>query len=225
MNLLFETLGWLADPTNWSGAGSIPQRLLEHLGITALTVLIAGAVALPAGFLIGHTGRGAGFVGALTGAARAIPTLGLLTLAGLIMGIGLQAPLLALVVLAVPSLLAGAYAGVQAVDSAVPAAAKALGMTPVQVFFKAELPLAAPVVVGGIRAATLQVAATATLAAYTANLGLGRYIFSGLKSRNYVEMLGGALLVTVLALLLEISLSALQRYSTNRLTRSPQPLT
>ncbi|THV41813.1 ABC transporter permease [Glycomyces buryatensis] len=216
MNLFMEALAWLGDPAHWSGGGGIPTRILQHLAITAAAVGIAGAIALPAGILIGHTRRGAGLIGALSGAARAIPTLGLLTLFGLAFGIGLKASLVALVVLAVPSILAGSYAGIQAVDAATVSAAKAVGMRPSQVIFGVELPLASPVVIGGIRAATLQVVATATLAAYIADFGLGRYLFSGLKSRDYAQMLAGALLVAALALALELAFAAAQRYAASR---------
>lgn len=206
-------LSWLTDPTHWVGATGIPTRIGQHLAITVIVVLIAAVIALPTGVLIGHTRRGAGIVGAVTGAARAIPTLGLLTLLALVMGIGLKAPLIALVVLAIPSLLAGAYAGVQAIDRTTTSAAKATGMSPFQVITRVEIPLALPVIVGGLRAATLQVVATATLAAYTADFGLGRYLFAGLKSHDYPQMLAGALLVAVLALILEIVLAGCQRLS------------
>ncbi|MFV0252495.1 MAG: ABC transporter permease [Beutenbergiaceae bacterium] len=216
MTLFAEALAWLTDTANWVGGGGIPARMGQHLLISLATVVIAGAMALPAGILIGHTRTGAGMIGALTGAARAIPTLGLLTLFGLALGIGITAPLLALVVLAIPSLLAGAYAGVQAIDPAIPQAARAIGMSPRQVITAVELPLAMPVLIGGIRAATLQVVATATLAAYTADVGLGRFLFIGLKSRDYAQMLGGALLVIVLALGMELVLSAVQRSAARR---------
>jgi len=217
MNILTEAIGWLTDPANWAGTGGIPARVLQHLAITGSAVLAAAAIALPAGLLIGHARRGAGIVGAITGAARAIPTLGLLTLIGLAIGIGVTAPLLALIVLAIPSLLAGAYAGIQAIDPATSQAARAIGMSPTQVLLRVEMPLAAPTIVGGIRAATLQVVAAATLAAYTADIGLGRYLFTGLKSRDYPEMLGGALLVATLALLLELALAACQRLAATRI--------
>ncbi|MCD0445353.1 ABC transporter permease subunit [Glycomyces sp. A-F 0318] len=217
MSLLMDAGAWLGDPANWSGDNGVPTRTVQHLAITGAAVGIAAAVALPAGVLIGHTRRGAGLVGALSGAARAIPTLGLLTLFGLAYGIGLKASLAALVVLAVPSILAGAYAGVQAVDAATVSAARAVGMRPRQVLFGVELPLAAPVVVGGVRAAVLQVVATATLAAYIADYGLGRYLFAGLKSRDYAQMLAGALLVAALALLLELAFAAAQRYAATRI--------
>src|SRR5690606_33697077 len=128
-------------------------------------------------------GRGRGAVVALVGAVRAIPTLGLLTLLALMLGIGLLAPVLALVTLAVPSILAGAYAGIESADPSAVDAARAMGMSELQIVRQVELPLGSGVLVGGVRAATIQVVATATLAAYTADTGLGRYLFAGLKSR------------------------------------------
>lgn len=213
MTLFVEALRWLIDTSHWTGSGSIPQRLVEHFSLSLVTVALAAFLALPVGVYIGHTGRGAGVVGAVAGVARAIPTLGLLTIFGLALGIGVVAPALALIVLAVPSLLAGAYAGIHAIEPAVPAAAKAIGMSPMQVVWRVEIPLALPVMIGGLRSATLQVVATATLAAYTADVGLGRYLFSGLKSRDYAQMLGGSLLVIGLALLMELGLMLLQRFA------------
>lgn len=211
MNLLAEAFAWLLAPEHWTGAGGIPTRVLQHLAITALAMLIATMIALPAGVLIGHSRRGSGIVGGLTGAARALPTLGVLTLLGLALGIGLAAPLIALVILAIPSVLAGAYSGVRSIDPMLAEAARAIGLSPVQVITRVEVPLALPVLVGGIRAATLQVVSTATLAAYTADFGLGRYLFAGLKTRDYPQMLAGAILVLALTLVLEIALAALQR--------------
>ena len=214
MNYLRQAFSWLTDSSNWSGASGIPARIGEHLLITAIVVGLAAAIAVPVGVRVGHTRRGAAAVGAVTGAARSIPTLGLLTVFGLAFGIGLKAPVLALVILAIPSLLAGTYAGIQAIDPAIPSAAKAVGMSPAQVIGKVEIPLALPVIVGGIRAAVLQVIATATLAAYISDTGLGRYLFSGLKSRDYTQMLGGAFVVILLALLMEVILASLQRAAT-----------
>lgn len=211
MTLLLDALNWLSDFARWSGPTGIFQRVFEHLAVTAGVVLIGAAIALPVGTIVGHTRRGRTVVAALAGAARAIPSLGLLTALGLALGIGLQAPVLALGVLAVPSLLAGAYAGVENVSAATVDAARASGMSELQIILRVELPLASPVILGGLRAATLQVVATATLAAYVADVGLGRYLYAGLKTRDYPQMLAGAVLLVILALLLEIMLSALQR--------------
>lgn len=225
MNLFAEALGWLADPAHWGGSSGVPSRIGQHLWVSAVAVAVAAAIAIPAGVLIGHTRRGVGFVGAFTGAARALPTLGVLTICALWLGIGLGAPLVALIVLAIPSLLAGAYSGVQSVREETTSAATAIGMRPMQVIFQVELPLALPVIVGGVRAAVLQVVATATLAAYTADVGLGRYLFTGLKTRDYGQMLAGAIIVIALAIVLEILLAALQRWTTRRLSPSAVPAT
>jgi osmoprotectant transport system permease protein len=211
VNLFADALAWLTDPANWSGTGSIPQRLLEHLWISAVVLVISAAIALPLGGIVGHTGRGREPSVMVSGGLRALPTLGALTLFALWLGIGLQAPIIALVILAIPPLLAGAYAGFESVDRRTIDAARAMGMREDQIVGKVELPLSMPIVVGGIRSATLQIIATATLAAYVADFGLGRFIFAGLKTRDYGEMLGGSLLVIVLALVVDGGFAITQR--------------
>jgi osmoprotectant transport system permease protein len=139
----------------------------------------------------------------VSGALRAIPTLGLLTIVALWVGIGLDAPYVALTVLAIPPILAGAYTGFQAIDRATVDAARAVGMSEGQIVRLVEIPLGLPLLIGGLRSATLQIVATATLAAYVADFGLGRFLFTGLKTRDYGEMLGGSILVILLALALE----------------------
>ena len=211
MNLFLDALAWLSDPANWSGPGSIPQRIAEHLWISLVVLVIASAIALPVGAVVGHTGRGREPAVRVSGGLRALPTLGVLTLFALWLGIGLQAPILALMILAIPPLLAGAYAGFESVDRRTIDAARAMGMRELQIVGKVELPLSLPIVVGGIRSATLQIIATATLAAYVADFGLGRFIFEGLKIRNYGEMLGGSILVIILALVVDGCFAIIQR--------------
>lgn len=203
MNFFVAAIAWLLDPAQYTGPGNIPSRLLEHLGFTVVTLVFASVIAIPAGYYIGHTGRGRRVAILLAGALRALPTLGLLTLVALWVGIGLGAPYVALTILAIPPILAGAYTGFEAIDRATIDAATAMGMSAGQVVRKVEVPLGLPLLIGGLRSATLQVVATATLAAYIADVGLGRYLFEGLKTRNYDEMLGGSILVILLALVLE----------------------
>jgi len=203
MSLWNEALAWLLDPVTYTGEGSIPQRFAQHIAITLGVLAVAAVIALPIGVLIGHRRSGGGVVVVLAGAARAIPTLGLLTLLGLGIGIGLGAPVVALVILAIPPLLTGAYSGIGSTDPATIDAARAIGLSEWQIVRSVELPLAAPIIVGGLRSATLQVVATATLAAYTADAGLGRFIFAGLKTRDYGELIGGSVLVIALALVLD----------------------
>jgi osmoprotectant transport system permease protein len=211
MNQLAAAWQWILDPVHWAGADGIPVRLWEHLWYTFAAVGIAAAIAIPIGLVIGHTGRGRALAVGSTSAARAIPTLGLITLLALMWGVGLTAPMVAFVVLAIPSILAGAYAGVDSVEPHVKDAATAMGMTGGQVLGRVEVPLALPMMWGGIRSATLQVVATATLAAYVGSGGLGRYLFRGLKTQDYPQMLASALLVVALAIVLEGLLAFAQR--------------
>lgn len=211
MTLFLDALNWIFDPANYVGDGSIPSRLLEHLVFTFVTLLMASALAVPLGFLIGHTGRGRGPAVAVSGGLRALPTLGLLTLVALWVGIGLEAPYVALTVLAIPPVLAGAYTGFEAIDRTTIDAARSVGMSEGQIVRKVEIPLGLPLLIGGLRSGTLQVVATATLAAYVADFGLGRFLFSGLKTRDYAEMLGGSILVILLALALEGMFSVIHR--------------
>lgn len=201
--MLAGAFAWLADPANWGGAAGIWARLAQHVLFTLAVVAASSALALPLGIAIGHTGRFRALVTVASGAARAVPTLGLLTLLALALGIGAGAPFLALMVLAFPPLLAGAYAGVESADPATVDAARAIGMTGWQVVRHVEVPAALPVVTAGVRSTTLQVAATATLAAYTSDIGLGRFVFAGMKTHHFEEMVAGALLVMALSLVLE----------------------
>jgi osmoprotectant transport system permease protein len=211
MNLFGDAIAWILNPAHWGGPNGIDTRILEHVAISLLVVGIATVIAVPIGYLIGHTGKGRGIVVALAGAVRALPTLGLLILLALNLGIGLQAPIIALVVLAVPSILAGAYAGFDAVDRRIIDAARAVGMTEMQIVFKVEVPLGLPLLMGGMRSAVLQVIATATLADYVGGGGLGAYIFHGLQTGAYPEMLAGSIVVVILAIIFEIIFSVLQR--------------
>ncbi len=222
MNLLFEALQWLVDPAQWApGARSplpIQDRLIEHLIYTLIAVIIAAAIALPLGFYIGHTGRGRQFVIAFTGSMRALPTLGVLFFLLMVFGEFLSydtAPIvgatIAFIILAIPSMLAGAYAGLESVERSTIDAARASGMTEWQILTQVEIPLALPLIIGGVRAGTLQVIATVTIASYAGLGGLGRIITSGIGLNDYNRILGGALLVTALALLVDALFALGQR--------------
>ncbi|HEX7202690.1 MAG TPA: ABC transporter permease subunit, partial [Arthrobacter sp.] len=148
------------------------------------------AIAVPVGLYVGHTGRGRVAIVALAGALRALPTLGLLTLF---------------------VLLAGTYAGISSVDRNVVDAARAMGMTELQVLFRAELPNALTVMFGGFRTGVLQVIATVSVVAYINLGGLGRYLFDGLVLSDFPQMLGGSLLIAALAIAVDLVLSLFQR--------------
>jgi osmoprotectant transport system permease protein len=195
---------------------TVAERMTQHVVLTLLSVGIAAVVAIPLGWLIGHTGRGREIAVGLSGAARALPTLGLLYFVALLAGRGLAVGLAVLVVLAIPPILAGAYAGLEAVDRRTVDAARAMGMTERQILTRVEVPLGLPLLIGGLRSATLQVVATATLAAFIGLGGLGGYIQTGLATRDFPQMLAGALLVTGLALVLEGIFALGQRLSVPR---------
>lgn len=213
MNLLLEALAWLVNPEQYSGPNSIPLRLGEHLTYTAISLLIAAAIGIPLGYLIGHTGKGRELAVGLSGAARALPSFGLILLLVLVLGVTNkpEAAYTAFVILAVPSILAGAYAGFEAIDRRIIDAARAMGMTGWQVLWRVEVPLGLPILIGGIRSGALQIVATVTLAAYIGLGGLGYYIFRGLPLGRYDEMLGAAILVALLAIVIDGLLALLQR--------------
>ena len=213
MNLFADAIAWI-----FSGEADIPLALLQHLLFTFGSIAIAVVIAVPAGWAIGHTGRGREIAVALSGAARALPSFGLILLLVLVLGVlhKPEAAVTAFVVLAIPSILAGAYTGFQAIDRATVDAARAVGMSEWQILWRVEAPLGLPLLVAGIRSATLQVVATVTLAAYVGLGGLGQFIFTGVPLRRYDLILGGAILVTVLALVLDLVFALLQRASVPR---------
>jgi len=213
MNLFLDALAWIFSPDRLSGSNAILMRLAEHLYFTIISVAIAAAIAIPVGYLIGHTGRGRELAVGISGAARALPSFGLILLLVTIMGV-LQvqaAAIIAFVILGIPSILAGAYAGLEAVDRRTIDAARGIGMTEWQILWKVEIPLGLPLLIGGLRNATLQVVATVTLAAYVALGGLGFGIIQGLALRRFDQMLGSAILIAVLALVLDGLFALIQR--------------
>ncbi len=178
-------------------------RTCEHLEYTAVAVAASALIAVPVGLLIGHTGRGTLLVVGAVNGLRALPTLGVLLLGVLLFGLGLGPPLVALMLLGIPSLLASTYAGIASVDPLVVDAARAMGMTESQVLLRVEVPNALPLMLGGLRSATLQVVATATVAAYASLGGLGGYLIDGIKERRFHIALVGAMMVAALALTLD----------------------
>lgn len=203
-------LQYLADGQNWAGPDGIPIRIAEHLFYSVIALAIAFVIAFPIGLLIGHTGRGALLAINIGNAGRALPTLGLLVLLYLLTSADLVPAIAALVILAIPPLLTSTYAAIRTVEPGVVDAARGMGMKESQILFQAELPAALPVIVGGLRTAALQVVSTATVAAYIGLGGLGRMLFDGLKQFNYPEMLVGAVLVAILAIVLDVGFVGLK---------------
>jgi osmoprotectant transport system permease protein len=212
MNVFERALIYLNDPYNWSrtdGLG-IVSLLKEHLAISLVAVAVGAAFALPLGLWLGHSGRGGSFVVALSNVSRAIPVLALLTVFAVTpIGFGDTATTIALAVFAFPPILTNTFVGFRQVDPDVREAARAMGMGSRQVVLRAELPLAMPLVMTGLRTATVQVVATATLAALVGGGGLGALINLGFGQQDYGLMIAGAILVALLALLTELVLVVL----------------
>ncbi len=211
MSFLSYAWNWLSQAQQWQGADGIPARILQHLGYSAVALVLAALIAVPLGILIGHTGRGGLFVVNLANAWRAIPTLGLLVLLAITVGNFTLAWLIPLVVLAIPPILVNAYEGVAGVDPDLRDAARGMGMTPWQQVRKVEVPVAMPLIVGGLRTGAIFVVATATIAAYIGLGGLGRYIIDGLATKNYPEVAGGAFFVVLLALAVQLAFVGVRR--------------
>ncbi|HUO40589.1 MAG TPA: ABC transporter permease [Mycobacterium sp.] len=227
MNFLGHALAYIFTAANWGGPAGLGTRIGEHLEYTAIAVAVAALIAVPVGLVIGHTGRGTFVVVTAANALRALPTLGVLLLGVLLWGLGLVPPTVALMLLGIPPLLAGTYSGIANVDPAVVDASRSMGMTERQVLFRVEVPNALPLMLDGLRTATLQVVATATVAAYASLGGLGRYLIDGIKVRQFYLALVGALMVTALALLLDgvLALAAWASVpGSGRLRREPEPL-
>jgi len=203
MNLFAEAIAWILSPDRLGGSHPLPQAIGEHLFYTFVSVVVAGLIAVPLGWWIGHSGRGREVAVAVSGAARAVPSFGLLVLLVLVFGVlhKPEAAVTAFVLLAIPSILAGAYSGFEAIDRRVIDAARAMGMTEWQIL---------PLLIGGLRSATLQVVATVTIAAYVNLGGVGYYIIQGLPLRRFDQILGGALVVVALALVLDGVFALLQ---------------
>lgn len=209
---------WLTDPETWTGPGGILAQSLTHLRISVISLLLAALVAIPVGLWIGHTGKGRWLAINVAGAFRAIPSLGVLFVAIMLLLPRLKGELafelpviLVLVLLAVPPILSGTYSGLESVDPAARDAARGVGMTGSQVLWQVEVPAGLPLILSGLRSAMLQIIATATMAAVVGVGGLGRFLIDGQASRQYGVMAGGALVVAALALLVDLLLALVQR--------------
>lgn len=219
MSLVGDTGRWLADDENWSGPGGVPARLLEHVTVSVSAVVIAAVLALPLAFWLGHTGRGGTLVVGLSNASRAVPTFAVLVLlVATPVGFGDRATVVALVLFAVPPILTNAYIGVRDVDRDVREAARGMGMSGRELLRRVEAPLALPLVAAGLRTASVQVVATATLAAYVGGGGLGRFVADGFGRADPAMTAAGGVLVAALALVTELVLGAVQR----RVTPGPR---
>ena len=229
MTLVTDALAWLSDGAQWSGPGSIPQRLLEHLGLSAIALLVALLIALPAGLAIGHTRRGSALAANLANVGRAIPSLAVIAIvlpfSAAIdpqLGFKVYPTLVAMVILAIPPILVNTEAGIKGVDAELVESARGMGMREGQILSGVEIPVAIPVILAGVRSASTQIVATMTLGAIFGSGGLGRFLVEGIAQRDAAMTTGGVILVAVLALVTEGVFALLQRGATSPGLRRPE---
>lgn len=223
MNFLGNVVDWFANGDHWHGKEGVPRLLVQHLEISAISLVCAALLALPIALVLGHLHKG-GFVAVnVSNIGRALPSLAILLLAVLAFGVGSPPAFfrtvgigsfptfIALVALAIPPVLTNTYVGMIGVDPELREAARGMGMNGSQVLRRVELPVALPLIMAGLRTSAIAVVATATLAAYVGWGGLGRYIIDGLAVSDNVQVFVGALLVALLSIVVELALAAVQR--------------
>ena len=209
MGWLADTLAWFADADNWRGPAGVPALLAEHLGLSAASLGLACLLGLPLAVWLGHVGRGGVLAVQVSNAGRAVPTLAVLVLLVLApppFGRTTLSAVLAFTLFALPPVITNAYVGMREVDRDAVDAARGMGMSGWQVLRRVELPLAAPLVMTGVRLAAVQVVATVSIAAIAAFGGLGRIVTRGFANRDVGELVAGAVLIAVLALAVDLLL-------------------
>jgi osmoprotectant transport system permease protein len=216
MSFFNEVAAWLTDPSHWTGSDGIPIRLGEHLLLSAVITLAAVAIALPIGVVSGHSGRGGFLAINVANFGRAIPSMALLALAfplalSLKLGFGFWPTVMAIVPLGIPPILTNSYVAIREVDRDIVEAARGMGLREFQVLRSVELPIAAPIILAGIRNAAVAIVSTATLGALVAGGGLGRYLIDGFARQETPRLFVGALLVALLAIAVELAFNALER--------------
>ncbi len=223
MTFLASVAAWLADPAHWQGSDGIPTRVLEHLELTALSVGVGALIAVPVGLYLGHTGRASFLAINVANLGRALPSLAMLAFAlpisfALGLGLGFWPTFMAMLPLAIPPILTNSFVAIRSADRDTVEAARGMGLRELQVLRMVELPEGLPIVLAGLRTATVNVIATATLGALVAGGALGRYIVDGLALQDYERLFAGALLVALLAIGTELGFGVLERSSRHTAT-------
>ncbi len=220
MEFLGEVAAWFGDPASWIGRNGIPIRAWEHVSLSAASLAVAVAIALPVGLFIGHTNRGARVTMAVANVGRAVPSIGWLGIALPITlalfergGLGFLPSFVALVALGIPPIVTNTYAGLREVDAEILETGRGVGMRELQLLRRVEVPIALPVIMAGIRSSAVTIVATATLAALVGGGTLGDFILQGLYVNDQPRIFGAAVLVALLGLGTELAFGFLQRRS------------
>jgi osmoprotectant transport system permease protein len=230
MNEFARAIHWIFTASNWDQVNfntGIRGQLAYHVELSVISLVIAAAVAVPVGLLVGHKRRGQFLAVSVANLGRAIPSFALLVLAFIVisnlwpsLGFSMLPTIIALVLLAIPPILTNTYVGIQSVDADTVEAARGMGLSERQVLTRLEIPLAAPLIMAGLRTSAVTVVATATLAGFAGGGGLGVFLYAGFAQQGQEQVLiGGAILVAVLAIVTEVLFARLERLVTPR-TRS-----
>ena len=214
MSVWEQTWDWLTTAGHWTGSDGVLERVAQHLQLSVEAVILAGVIALPIGIVLGHFGRGGALAVNVANAGRAVPTLAVLVLLVLAFGLGDRPVIYALALFAAPPMLTNAYLGMTGVDPEITDAARGTGLSDWQSLRRIEVPLALPLIAAGVRTATVQVIATATIAAIVGSGGLGRFVVDGFQTHDQGQLVAGAILVATLAVLVELTLGGVERLLT-----------
>lgn len=195
------------------------NQSLQHIGLTFISLLLAIAIGLPLGILIARKRKLSGTILGIAGVLQTVPSIALLGFMIPVLGIGAKPAIVALLIYALLPIIRNTYTGIIGIDKHITEAAKALGMSKFQILFKIELPLSMPVILAGIRTATVINVGVATLASYIAAGGLGEFIFGGISLNNTNMILAGAIPAALLAIILDGLLSIIQKLDFKKLRK------
>ncbi|MEI6622401.1 MAG: ABC transporter permease [Actinomycetes bacterium] len=209
---------YFTDPAHWSGPNGIPVRFWQQVAISFIAMVVAMVIALPLGVVLGHKNKAAWLAVSAGNIGRAVPTFGILMILAAsdwwIFGVGNGSVCVALIVFAIPPLLTNSYIAVRDVDDEVRNAARGMGFRGMSMLTRVELPNSVPLIAAGIRTSTVQVVATASLAAFVGGGGFGVYVLEGFAIQDNTLLFVGAILTAVLAVVTDLVLALVQRLAT-----------
>jgi len=209
--MLYETLEYISQNQQ-----KYINAIIRHISIDGVSLSICILIAIPLGYLCAKKPKFATPILNLTSIIRIIPSIAIFIILLPIMGIGVVPAVIALVAMSIPTVLLNTMSGIRGVDPLIIESAEGMGMGNFQIAYSVELPLAMPMILSGVRTATIEVVAGTTIASYIGAGGLGDFIVSGLSQYRNDVMLTGALTVAIISIALDILLSVLQRRSLRR---------
>lgn len=211
LNTLNSLWQFVLDPEN-----DFAGHTSDYIKVSLIALALAMVISIPLGIIVARRPVLAFLAVNLSGLMRAIPVIAFLTASWPFLGFGFKPALVALTVLGIPPILLNTYTGMRSIDPATIDAARGIGMTFWQIITRIQTPLILPIIAAGVRTAAVQIIATATLAAIIGGGGYGEYLYLGLRQFDLIETLAGTLPVIILALLVEVLLSWLERALTPR---------